>query len=148
VSGGNCGQSSDDSRISGGLEKLELQSSVSLADPNLTCPCLKVEGDLFANLSGGIGRREGRLTRQVCEPTGAATPRQSSQRQKEELRPAPTTDTLTSPPTLHRSGSRAKVQKRSQLHTACAPEAGKFASSRMRLGAVLHSVVARTLRRR
>ena len=29
-----------------------------LADPNLTCPCLKVEGDLFGNLSGGIGGRE------------------------------------------------------------------------------------------
>ena len=38
--------------------EVELQSSVSLADPNLTCPCLKVEGDLFANLSGGVGRRE------------------------------------------------------------------------------------------
>ena len=37
---------------------MELESSVSLADPNLTCPCLKVEGDLFANLSGGIGGRE------------------------------------------------------------------------------------------
>jgi hypothetical protein len=36
--------------------------------------------------------------------------------------------TLASPPTLRRSGSRAKVQKRSQLHTARTPEAGKFAS--------------------
>src|ERR1700761_2972983 len=38
--------------------EVELQSSVSLAEPNLTCPCLKVESDLFANLSGGVGRRE------------------------------------------------------------------------------------------
>ena len=37
---------------------MELQSSVSLADPNLTCPCFKVEGDLFVDFSGGVGRRE------------------------------------------------------------------------------------------
>ena len=37
---------------------MELESSVSLADPNLTCPCLKVEADLFVDLSGGVGRRE------------------------------------------------------------------------------------------
>jgi hypothetical protein len=37
--------------------EVELESSVSLADPNL-CPCLKVEGDLFVDLSDGVGRRE------------------------------------------------------------------------------------------
>ena len=37
---------------------MELESSVSLADPNLTCPCLKVEGDLFVDFTGSVGRRE------------------------------------------------------------------------------------------
>src|SRR4029077_390533 len=38
--------------------EVELESSISLADPNLTGACLKVEGDLFVDLSGGVGRRE------------------------------------------------------------------------------------------
>ena len=38
--------------------EVELESSVSLADPNLTCPCVKVEGDLFGDLCRGVGRRE------------------------------------------------------------------------------------------
>jgi hypothetical protein len=29
-----------------------------LADPNLSCPCLKVEGDLFVDFTSGVGRRE------------------------------------------------------------------------------------------
>jgi hypothetical protein len=54
----NCGQSSDDSRISGGAGEVEPEGSVLLADPNLTCPCLKVEGDLFVDFTSGVGRRE------------------------------------------------------------------------------------------
>jgi hypothetical protein len=38
--------------------EVELESSLSLADPNLKSPCLKVEGDLFVDLSGGVERRE------------------------------------------------------------------------------------------
>ena len=58
MSGGSCGQSSDRFADLWRAGEVELESSVSLADPNLTCPCLKVEGDLFVDLSGGVGRRE------------------------------------------------------------------------------------------
>jgi hypothetical protein len=46
----------------------------------------------------------------------------------------PATDTLASLPTLRRSGSRAKVQKRSQLHAARTPDAGKFSNQRVAIG--------------
>ena len=38
--------------------EVELEGSVLLADPNLSCPCLKVEGDLFVDFTSGVGRRE------------------------------------------------------------------------------------------
>ena len=37
---------------------MELEGSVLLADPNLSCPCLKVEGGLFVDFASGVGRRE------------------------------------------------------------------------------------------
>jgi hypothetical protein len=37
---------------------VELKGSVLLTDPNLSCPCLKVEGDLFVDFTSGVGRRE------------------------------------------------------------------------------------------
>src|SRR6266446_6192536 len=38
--------------------EVELKGSVLLTDPNLSCPCLKVEGDLFVDFTSGVGRRE------------------------------------------------------------------------------------------
>src|SRR4029077_16944952 len=38
--------------------EVELEGSVLRPDPNLSCPCLQVEGDLFVDFTSGVGRRE------------------------------------------------------------------------------------------
>jgi len=58
MSGGNCGQISDDSWISGGLKKWNLRVPSCSQIQNVSCPGLKVEGDLFVDFNSRVERRE------------------------------------------------------------------------------------------
>ena len=41
-----------------GRRKVELQGSVLIADPNLLCTCLEIEGDFFGDFRWRVGNRK------------------------------------------------------------------------------------------